>query len=111
MAESGERNSIADGVSVTDVNADTKFDPSVLRHININILFRHTALDFVGPTQGVDTSEFDRSAVTRILDNASAIVGNLPLEAGRQAMCGKLPERAIVRTGNVFALVAGKLGS
>jgi hypothetical protein len=64
---------------ITDVNADTKFDPFVLRHIDI--LFGHAALDFVGTTQGVDyAGELDKSAVTRILDNASAIIGDFGIE-------------------------------
>src|SRR5260221_14448267 len=38
--------------NITDVNADAKFDPLVLRHIGI--LFRHAALDFVGASDGID---------------------------------------------------------
>ena len=38
---------------ITDVNADAKFDPLDLRHIDI--LFCHAALDFVGTSHGVDT--------------------------------------------------------
>jgi hypothetical protein len=61
------------------VNADTKFDPFVLRHINI--LFRYAALDFVGTTQGIDHAcELDKSAVTRILDNAPAKIGDFGVE-------------------------------
>src|SRR5216684_1107551 len=39
--------------NITEVNADAKFDPFVLRHIGI--LFCHAALDFVGTSHGVDT--------------------------------------------------------
>jgi hypothetical protein len=54
--------------NITDMNADAKFDPLVLRHIGI--LFRHAALDFVGTSYGVDHSgELNESAVSGVLDD------------------------------------------
>ena len=59
--------------NITDVNADAKFDPLVLRHIGI--LFRHAALDFVGTSDGIDhAGELDESAVSGVLDDASAMI-------------------------------------
>ena len=64
---------------ITDVNTDTKFDPFVLGHIDI--LLGHAALDFVGTAQGVDhAGELDKSAVARVLDNASAKIGDFGIE-------------------------------
>jgi hypothetical protein len=61
------------------VNADAKFDPLVLRHIGI--LFRHTALDFVGTSHGIDhAGELDEGAVPRILDDASTMIGDFGIK-------------------------------
>jgi len=65
--------------NITDVNADAKFDPLVLRHIGI--LFRHTVLDFVGASDGIDNAgELDESAVSGVLDNASAMVSDFGIK-------------------------------
>ena len=64
---------------VTDVNADAKFDPLDLRHIDI--LFGHAALDFVGTSYGVhDAGELNESAVPGILDDASAMFSDFGIE-------------------------------
>src|SRR6476660_8910939 len=56
--------------NITDVNADAKFDPLVLRHVDI--LFGHAALNFVGKSHAVDhAGELSNSAVPGILDDAS----------------------------------------
>src|SRR5712691_4253034 len=63
----------------TDVTADAKFDPLVLRHIGI--LFRHAALDFVGASDGVDhAGELDESAVPGILDDAPAMISDFGIK-------------------------------
>src|SRR6266403_2846804 len=65
--------------NITDVNADAKFDPFVLRHIGI--LFRHAALDFVGTSQGIDHAcELDESAVSGVLDDASAMISDFGIK-------------------------------
>src|SRR5216684_6042865 len=65
--------------NITDVNADAKFDPFVLRHIGI--LFCHAALDFVGTSYGVDhAGEFNESAVPGILDDASAMISDFGIK-------------------------------
>ena len=65
--------------NITDVNADAKFDPLVLRHIDI--LFRHAALDFVGTSHGVDhAGELNESAVPGILDDASVMLSDFGIE-------------------------------
>ena len=64
---------------ITDVNADAKFDPLVLRHIDI--LFCHAALDFVGTSHGVDhAGELNESAVPGILDDASVMFSDFGIE-------------------------------
>ena len=64
---------------ITDVNAYSKFDPFVLRHVNV--LFGHTALNFAGTSHGVDhTSELDKRAVTCVLDDPSAILGDFGIK-------------------------------
>jgi len=65
--------------NITDVNADTKFDPFVLRHIYI--LFGHATLDFVCTSHRINhAGELNERAVTGILDNASAILGDFGIE-------------------------------
>src|SRR5260370_17321475 len=65
--------------NITDVNADAKFDPLDLRHIDI--LFGHAALDFVGTSHGVDhAGELNESAVPGILDDASVMLGDFGIE-------------------------------
>jgi hypothetical protein len=65
--------------NITDVNADAKFDPLVLRHIGI--LFRHAALDFVGASDGIDHAcELDESAVPGVLDDASAMISDFGIK-------------------------------
>src|SRR5713226_7750563 len=57
----------------SDVNADAKFDPLDLRHIDI--LFGHAALNFDGAAYGIyDAAELDESAVPGILDDAPAMI-------------------------------------
>jgi hypothetical protein len=58
---------------ITDVNADTKFDPLDLGHIDI--LFGHAALNFDGAAYGIyDAPELNESAVPGILDDAPAMI-------------------------------------
>ena len=65
--------------NITDVNADAKFDPLVLRHIGI--LFGHAALDFVGTSHGVDhAGELNNSAVPGILDDTSVMLSDFGIE-------------------------------
>ena len=65
--------------NITDVNADAKFDPLVLRHIGI--LFGHAALDFVGTSHGVDhAGELNESAVPGILDDTSVMLSDFGIE-------------------------------
>src|SRR5207247_1665198 len=65
--------------TITDVNADAKFDPLVLRHIGI--LFGHAALNFDGTSHGVDhAGELDESAVPGVLDDASAMISDFGIK-------------------------------
>ena len=65
--------------NITDVNADAKFDPLVLRHIGI--LFGHAALNFDGASYGIDhAGELNESAVPGILDDASAMISDFGIE-------------------------------
>ena len=65
--------------NITDVNADAKFDPLVLRHIGI--LFGHAALDFDGTSHGIDhAGELNESAVPGVLDDASAMISDFGIE-------------------------------
>src|SRR5712691_13394016 len=65
--------------NITDVDANAKFDPLVLRHIGI--LFRHAALDFVGASDGIDHAcELDESAVPGVLDDASAMISDFGIK-------------------------------
>ena len=64
---------------ITDVNADAKFDPLVLRHIGI--LFCHAALDVVGTSHGVDhAGELNESAVPGVLDDTSVMLSDFGIE-------------------------------
>src|SRR5205814_10646408 len=64
---------------ITDVNADAKFDPLVLRHIGI--LFRHAALDFVRTSHGIDyAGELNESAVPGILHDSSVMISDLGIK-------------------------------
>src|SRR5258708_18416711 len=77
---------------ITDVNADAKLDPFVLRHIGI--LFRHPALDFVGASDGIDHAcELDESAVPGVLDDASAMISDFGIKK-RLSKSFQLRERA-----------------
>ena len=79
--------------NITDVNADSKFDPLVLGHIDI--LFRHTTLDFVGTAHSVDRAgELNKSAIAGILYDASAIVSDLRIKK-RLSKRSQLRQRAL----------------
>jgi hypothetical protein len=78
--------------NITDVNADAKFDPFVLRHIGI--LFGHAALDFVGASHGVDhAGELNESAVPCILDDTSVMLSDFGIEK-RLSESSQLRQRA-----------------
>ena len=65
--------------NITDMNADAKFDPLDLRHIDI--LFGHAALDFVGAAYGIyDAGELNESAVPGILDDTSAMISDFGIK-------------------------------
>src|SRR5207245_10628522 len=65
--------------NITEVNADAKFDPLVLRHIGI--LFCHAALDVVGTSYGVDhAGELNESAVPGVLDDTSVMLSDFGIE-------------------------------
>jgi hypothetical protein len=65
--------------NITDVNADAKFDPLVLR--DVDILFGHAALNFVGASDGIDhAGELDESAVPGVLDDASAMISDFGIK-------------------------------
>src|SRR5207245_10340840 len=65
--------------NITDVNADAKFNPLVLRHIGIS--FRHAALDFVCASDGIDhAGELNEDAVPCILDDTSAMLSDFGIE-------------------------------
>src|SRR5712671_4098758 len=58
---------------ITDVNANAKFDPFALRHIDI--LFGHGALNFDCAAYGIyDAPELNESTVSGILDDAPAMI-------------------------------------
>src|SRR6266853_4184435 len=66
-------------IDVTDVNADAKFDPLDLRHVDI--LFVHAALDFDGAAYGIyNAPELNESAVPGILDDAPAMITDLGIK-------------------------------
>jgi hypothetical protein len=78
--------------NITDVNADAKFDPFVLRHIGI--VFGHAALDFVGTSHGVDHApELNESAVPGILDDAPAMIADFGIKK-RLSQSFQLRQRA-----------------
>jgi hypothetical protein len=65
--------------NITEVNADAKFDPLVLRHIGIS--FCHAALDVVGTSHGVDhAGELNESAVPGVLDDTSVMLSDFGIE-------------------------------
>jgi len=65
--------------NITDVNADAKLDPFVLRHIII--MFRHAVLNFVGTSHGVDhAGELNEGAVPCILDDTSVTLSDFGIE-------------------------------
>ena len=65
--------------NITDVNADAKFDPLVLRYIGI--VFGHAALDFVGTSDGINhAGKLNESAVAGILDDASVMLSDFGIE-------------------------------
>jgi hypothetical protein len=65
--------------NITNVNADAEFDPLVLR--DVDILFSHAALNFVGTPHGVDhAGELSNSAVPSILDDTSAMLSDFGIE-------------------------------
>src|SRR6202165_3825942 len=60
--------------NITDVDADAKFDPFVLRYIGV--LCGNAALNFDGTAYRINhAAELNESAVTGILDDASAVFG------------------------------------
>ena len=78
--------------NITDVNADAKFDPLVLRHIDI--LFGHAALNFVGAAYGIDDAgELNESAVPGILDDASVMISDFGIKK-RLSQSFQLRQRA-----------------
>jgi len=79
-------------IDVTDVNADAKFDPLDLRHVDI--LFVHAALDFDGAAYGIyNAPELNESAVPGILDDASVMLSDFWIE-DRLSDCLQLRQRA-----------------
>jgi hypothetical protein len=79
--------------NITDVNADAKFDPLVLRHIGV--LFCHTALDFVGASDGIDhAGELDESAVPGVLYDASTMITDFGIKK-RLSKSFQLRQRAL----------------
>jgi hypothetical protein len=78
--------------NITDVNADAKFDPFVLRHSGI--VFGHAALDFVGTSHGIDHApELNESAVPGILDDAPAMIADFGIKK-RLSQSFQLRQRA-----------------
>ena len=70
-----QRDAIVCDDNITEVNADAKFDPLVLRHIGI--LFCHAALDAVGTSHGVDhAGELNESAIPGVLDDTSVMLSD-----------------------------------
>src|SRR6266536_2206414 len=68
--------------NIADVNADTKFDPLVLRHFDI--LYSHAVLNFDGTAYGIyDAAELDESAVPGILDDAPAMFSDFGIKKRR----------------------------
>src|SRR6266566_5122928 len=77
---------------ITNVNADAKFDPLDLRHIDI--LFGHAALNFDGAAYGIhDAPEFNESAIPGILDDAPAIISDFGIKK-RLSESSQLRQRA-----------------
>ena len=66
---------------ITDMNANSKFDPFVLRHVSI--LISHAALDVGGAPHRIDgAGKLDQHAVPGGLDDATAMRGNRRVEKG-----------------------------
>ena len=64
---------------ITDVNANAKFDPLALRHIDI--LLGHGALNFDGAAYGIyDAPELNESAVPGILDDAPVMISDFGIK-------------------------------
>ena len=81
---------------ISDVNPDAEFDPLVLR--DVDILFGHAALNFVGTSHGIDhAGELNESAVPGILDDASAMISDLGIEKVflRAFSCASVPSSSI----------------
>jgi hypothetical protein len=79
---------------VTDVNADAKFDPLVLRHGGI--LLGHSALDFNGTTHRIDgAGKLDQHAVAGGFDDVAAMFGDGGIDE-------RLPERLELRQRAFF---------
>jgi hypothetical protein len=79
--------------NITDVNADPKFNPLDLRHIDI--LFGHAALNFDSAAYGIhDAAELDESAVPGILDDAAAMISDFGIEE-RLSESFQLRQRAV----------------
>ena len=65
--------------NITDVNADAKFDPLVLRYIDI--LFSHVVLNLDGAAYRIhDAAELNESAVPGVLDDASVMLSDFGIE-------------------------------
>ncbi len=78
---------------MSSVNADTKFDPVVLRHVGI--LCSHVALNLDRASCRVDrTGELDQYAVARGLDDTAAMLDDLGIEKSFSE-CLQLRERAL----------------
>jgi hypothetical protein len=61
------------------VNADTKFDPEFRRHVDV--CFGNRALDVHRTARCIDrTGEFDQHAIAGVLDNATAVCGDLGID-------------------------------
>ena len=79
--------------NVTDVNADTKFDPVVRRHVGI--LRSHIALNFDRASRRIHrTGKLDQHAVARGLDDAAPMLDDLRIEKSFSE-CLQLAERAL----------------
>src|SRR5258708_6633690 len=80
--------------NITDMNADAKFDPLDLRHIDI--LFGHAALNFDGAAYGIyDAPELNESAVPGILDDAPAMITDFGIKK-RLSKSFQLRQRAFL---------------
>jgi len=72
-------NVVAFGDDVAEIDADTKAQTALLGEIQI--AFRHRALDFAGAAHRVDDAgEFRQHAVTGVLDDAAVMLADLRLD-------------------------------